>query len=70
MRGVLPVALAVLMLAWPLTTQTQATDYASVKNARPARASARHELKLRRGPFVIIQRSAKRPRHRALWSHE
>src|ERR1017187_2061518 len=38
MRRVLPVALAVLMLAWPLATQTQTTDDASVKNATQARA--------------------------------
>jgi hypothetical protein len=39
MRRVLPVALAVLMLAWPLSTQTQATDDAGMKNAKQARAA-------------------------------
>ncbi len=39
MRRVLPVALAVLMLAWPLSTQTQAADDAGQKNAKQARAA-------------------------------
>lgn len=39
MRRVLPVALAVLMLGAPLSTQTQTTDEASVKNAAQARAA-------------------------------
>ncbi len=39
MRRVLPVALAVLMAAWPLKTQTQTTDDASAKNAKQARAA-------------------------------
>lgn len=39
MRGVLPVTLAALMLAWPLTTRTQAADDAGAKNAQQARAA-------------------------------
>lgn len=39
MRRVLPVTLAMLMLAWPLATQTQAADDAGAKNAQQARAA-------------------------------
>jgi hypothetical protein len=39
MRRVLPVALAVLMAAWPLHTLTQSTDDAGAKNAKQARAA-------------------------------
>ena len=39
MRGVLPVALALLMLGSPIAIQTQTTDDASVKNAKQARAA-------------------------------
>jgi hypothetical protein len=39
MRGVLPAALAVLMAALPLPTQTQSVDDAGAKNAKQARAA-------------------------------
>ena len=39
MRKVLPVTLAVLVLAMPLTIRTQTTDDISAKNAKQARAS-------------------------------
>ena len=39
MRGVLPVALALLMLGSPIAIQTQTTNDASVKNAKQARAA-------------------------------
>jgi hypothetical protein len=39
MRGILPVALAVLMLATPLTTQMKASDDPGAKNAQKARTA-------------------------------
>jgi hypothetical protein len=39
MRGVFPLALALAILSWPLTIQTQTTEDAGVKNARQARAA-------------------------------
>jgi len=69
MRGVIPLALAALMLSWPLSTQTQTTDDASVKNAQQARAALDVMVKALGGPAWLTMKNQMRQGHLAAFFH-
>jgi hypothetical protein len=61
------VALAALVLAWPLSTQT--TDDASVKNAKQARAALDAMVKALGGPAWLNMKNQMRQGHLAAFYH-
>jgi hypothetical protein len=69
MRRVFAVALAVLMLAWPLATETQTTDEASVKNAKQARAALDLMVKALGGEAWLTMKNQVRQGHVAAFFH-
>jgi hypothetical protein len=69
MRRVFRLALAVLLLAWPLAIQTQTTDEASVKNARQARAALDAMVQALGGPAWLNMKLQMRQGHLAAFFH-
>jgi len=69
MRGVLTVVLAALVLAWPLSTQTQTTDDASVKNAKQARTALDAMVQALGGPAWLTMKNQMRQGHIAAFYH-
>jgi len=69
MRGVLQVALAALVLVLPLSTQTQTTDDASVKNAQQARAALDAMVKALGGQAWLNMKNQMRQGHLAAFFH-
>jgi hypothetical protein len=69
MRGVLPVALAVLMLGMPVATQTQTTDDAGVKNAKQARAALDAMVKALGGQAWLNMKNQMQQGHIAAFFH-
>ena len=69
MRGILPVALAALMLGMPLTTQTQTTDDASQKNAKQARTALDAMVQALGGQAWLNLKTQMRQGHVAAFFH-
>jgi hypothetical protein len=69
MRKVLLVALAALVLAWPLTTETQTTDEAGAKNAKQARAVLDAMVKALGGQAWLTMKNQVRQGHMAVFFH-
>ena len=69
MRGILPVALAALMLGTPIATQTQTTDEASVKNAKQARAALDAMVQALGGQAWLTMKNQMRQGHLAAFFH-
>ena len=69
MRAVLPAALAVLMLTWPLKTQTQTTDDAGAKNAKQARTVLDAMVQAMGGQAWLTLKNQMREGHAAAFFH-
>ena len=69
MRGFLPAALAVLMLAMPLTTQTQTSDDAGAKNTQKARAALDAMVQAMGGSAWLNVKNQMRQGHVAGFDH-
>jgi hypothetical protein len=69
MRGFLPVVLAMMMLATPLTARTQTTDDASQKNAKQARTALDAMVQAMGGPDWLNMRTQLRQGHVAAFFH-
>jgi len=69
MRGVLPVALALLMLGSPIAIQTQTTNDASVKNAKQARAALDAMVQAMGGQAWLTMKNQMRQGHLAAFFH-
>jgi hypothetical protein len=69
MRGFLPVVLAMMMLATPLTARTQTTDDASQKNAKLARTALDAMVQAMGGPDWLNMRTQLRQGHVAAFFH-
>lgn len=69
MRRAISLALAALLLAAPLTIQTQTTDEASVKNAKQARAALDAMVQALGGAAWLNQKSRMRQGHLAAFFH-
>ena len=69
MRGVLPVALAVLILGTPIATRTQTAEDAGAKNARQARAALDAMVKALGGPAWLNMKNQVRQGHVAAFFH-
>ena len=69
MRGVIPLALVVLMLGTPVATRTQTTDDASVKNAKQARAALDAMVQALGGPAWLTMKNQMRQGHIAAFYH-
>lgn len=69
MRRILPVALAMLMLAAPSTTRTQTVDEAAVKNATQARAVLDAMVQAMGGPAWLNMKNQMRQGHLAGFDH-
>ena len=69
MRAILPVALALLMLATPLTTQTKASDDAGAKNAQKARAALDAMVQALGGQAWLNMKNQMRQGHLAGFYH-
>ena len=69
MHKVIPMALAALVLAWPLSTQTQTTDDASVKNAKQARVALDAMVQALGGQAWLTMKNQMRQGHIAAFYH-
>jgi len=69
MRGFLPVVLAMMMLATPLTARTQTTDDASQKNAKQARTALDAMVQAMGGTDWLNMRTQLRQGHVAAFFH-
>ena len=69
MRRVIRAALAVLLLAVPLTTRTQTTDEASVKNAKQARVTLDAMIQALGGTAWLNMKNQMRQGHVAAFFH-
>ena len=69
MRGVLPVALAALMAACPLTTRTQTMDDAAAKNAEQARAALNAMVQALGGQAWLTMKNRMRQGYVAAFYH-
>jgi hypothetical protein len=69
MRGILPAALALLMLATPPTTRTQTADQAGAKNAQQARAALDAMVRALGGPAWLNMKNQMRQGHIAGFDH-
>ena len=69
MRGILPLGLALLMLAAPLTTHTQNSDDAGAKNAQKARAALDTMVQAMGGPAWLNMKNQMRQGHVAGFDH-
>ena len=69
MRGILPVALAMLMLGTPIAPQTQTTDEASVKNAKQARTALDTMVQALGGQAWLTMKNQMRQGHLAAFFH-
>jgi hypothetical protein len=68
-RRVLLVALAALVFAWPLTTETQTTDDFGVKNAKQARTALDAMVKALGGQAWLTMKNQMRQGHAAVFYH-
>jgi hypothetical protein len=69
MRGILPLGLALLMLAAPLQTQTQNSEDAGAKNAQKARAALDAMIQAMGGPAWLNMKNQMRQGHVAGFDH-
>jgi hypothetical protein len=69
MRGILPVALAVLMFTTPLTTQSTGSDDDGAKNAQKARSALDAMVQALGGPAWLNMKNQTRQGHMAAFDH-